>query len=417
MVFFNYATMQMAAKIVYYGPGLCGKTTNLHYIYAKTSPQSRGEMVSLETETDRTLFFDLLPIDVGVIGGFKTRLQLYTIPGQVFYNTTRKLVLKGVDGLVFVADSQGAAQDGNVESFNNLRDNLTELGLTLEEIPLVVQLNKRDLPNVVAVDAILDRIDPDRSFEHVESVAATGVGVFETLKMISKLTLRTLRQRMTGEQAPKAAPRVAAEVATFRVRGPAAGARPAPEITAPIAAMGTAAATEEVEQPAAQKMSEPARAFTDSTLAKTAGVGAGTISDLPIHAPAAAEVQARPEPDINFNQSEKPSRQAEVKHVKVRSSIDIMAELEALRKRATQTTPKQAKNKSVSPLDALLRTRDVQKSATMKVDSDTLARSKSVRIAVSFEDSDGVVQEQQQTIELGDTSDAQSLSVNLKIQT
>ena len=142
MVFFNYATMQMAAKIVYYGPGLCGKTTNLHYIYAKTSPQSRGEMVSLETETDRTLFFDLLPIDVGVIGGFKTRLQLYTIPGQVFYNTTRKLVLKGVDGIVFVADSQNAMIEANLESLKNLRDNLTELGVKIEDIPLVMQVGK-----------------------------------------------------------------------------------------------------------------------------------------------------------------------------------------------------------------------------------------------------------------------------------
>jgi signal recognition particle receptor subunit beta len=162
MVFFNYATMQMAAKIVYYGPGLCGKTTNLHHIYAKTSPQSRGEMVSLETETDRTLFFDLLPIDVGVIGGFKTRLQLYTIPGQVFYNTTRKLVLKGVDGLVFVADSQLAMIDANVESIKNLRDNLGEIGLNLDDIPLVIQLNKRDLPNIADVDAMLDVLDPAR---------------------------------------------------------------------------------------------------------------------------------------------------------------------------------------------------------------------------------------------------------------
>jgi len=218
MVFFNYATMQMAAKIVYYGAGLCGKTTNLHYIYAKTSPQSRGEMVSLETETDRTLFFDLLPIDVGVIGGFKTRLQLYTIPGQVFYNTTRKLVLKGVDGLVFIADSQQAMQDANVESFGNLRENLTALGLKLEDIPLVIQLNKRDLPNVAAADAIIGRLDPERKYQHVESIAATGVGVFETLKLISKLTLRTLRRRMTGEEAPKAEPRVAAKVATFRVK-------------------------------------------------------------------------------------------------------------------------------------------------------------------------------------------------------
>src|ERR1700692_1841835 len=155
MVFFNYATMQMAAKIVYYGPGLCGKTTNLHHIYAKTSPQSRGEMVSLETETDRTLFFDLLPIDVGVIGGFKTRLQLYTIPGQVFYNTTRKLVLKGVDGIVFVADSQKPMLEANVESLKNLRENLGEIGLSIDELPIVFQLNKRDLPNVADPDSIL----------------------------------------------------------------------------------------------------------------------------------------------------------------------------------------------------------------------------------------------------------------------
>ena len=128
MVFFNYATMQMAAKVVYYGPGLCGKTTNLHHIYGRTAPGSRGEMVSLETETDRTLFFDLLPLDVGVIGGFKTRVQLYTVPGQVFYNTTRKLVLKGVDGIVFVADSQRAMKDANVESLANLRTNLAEIG-------------------------------------------------------------------------------------------------------------------------------------------------------------------------------------------------------------------------------------------------------------------------------------------------
>src|SRR5512141_1842166 len=129
MVFFNYATMQMAANIVYYGPGLCGKTTNLQLIYSRTAPGSRGEMVSLETESDRTLFFDLLPIDVGVIGGFKTRVQLYTVPGQVFYNTTRKLVLKGADGIVFVADSQRAMLDANAESFGNLRENLAEIGL------------------------------------------------------------------------------------------------------------------------------------------------------------------------------------------------------------------------------------------------------------------------------------------------
>src|SRR4029079_15398388 len=135
MVFFNYATMQMAAKVVYYGPGLCGKTTNLHHIYGRTAPGSRGEMVSLETETDRTLFFDLLPLDVGVIGGFKTRLQLYTVPGQGFYNTTRELVPQGARGILFVADSQRAMLDSNRESVKNLRENLLEIGLRLDEVP------------------------------------------------------------------------------------------------------------------------------------------------------------------------------------------------------------------------------------------------------------------------------------------
>src|SRR5260370_1281498 len=243
MVFFNYATMQMAAKIVYYGPGLCGKTTNLHYIYAKTSPQSRGEMVSLETEADRPLFFDLLPIDVGVIGGFKTRLQLYTIPGQVFYNTTRKLVLKGVDGLVFVADSQVAMQDANVESFYNLRENLAEIGLKVDDIPLVIQLNKRDLPNVAPADEMIARLDPEGKYEKMESIAATGVGVFETLKLISKLTLRTLRSRMTGSDV-KTGPRVAAQVATFRVKEPPPSTTAK---TAPLSAAGSVAVQPENE--------------------------------------------------------------------------------------------------------------------------------------------------------------------------
>ncbi len=199
MVFFNYATMQMAAKIVYYGPGLCGKTTNLHVIYGRTAPTARGEMVSLETETDRTLFFDLLPIDVGVIGGFKTRLQLYTVPGQVFYNTTRKLVLKGVDGIVFVADSQRPMLEPNKESFRNLRENLAEIGVRVEEVPLVLQYNKRDLANILTVEELGAALNPDGVFESFESSAANGTGVFETLKGISKLTLRALRSRMSGD--------------------------------------------------------------------------------------------------------------------------------------------------------------------------------------------------------------------------
>jgi len=202
MVFFNYATMQMAAKVVYYGPGLCGKTTNLHHIYGRTAPGSRGEMVSLETETDRTLFFDLLPLDVGVIGGFKTRIQLYTVPGQVFYNTTRKLVLKGVDGIVFVADSQRAMKEANLESFANLKTNLAEIGIKLDEIPLVLQYNKRDLANILSLDELEDSLNPARLFESYEACAVLGQGVFETLKAISRLTLRSLKKRMLGDEKP-----------------------------------------------------------------------------------------------------------------------------------------------------------------------------------------------------------------------
>ena len=207
MVFFNYATMQMAAKIVYYGPGLCGKTTNLHHIYGRTAPGSRGEMVSLETETDRTLFFDLLPLDVGVIGGFKTRVQLYTVPGQVFYNTTRKLVLKGVDGIVFVGDSQRAMKDANVESMVNLRSNLAEIGIKLEDLPLVFQYNKRDLANILSLQELEDSLNPDRKHESYEACAVVGQGVFETLKAISKLTLRVVKKKMLGdERSSKPAP-------------------------------------------------------------------------------------------------------------------------------------------------------------------------------------------------------------------
>jgi len=221
MVFFNWATMQMAAKIVYYGPGLCGKTSNLSYIYAKTAPNSRGEMVSLETESDRTLFFDLLPIEVGTIGGFKTRLQLYTVPGQVFYNTTRKLVLKGVDGLVFVADSQRPMREANTESFSSLRDNLVELGLEFNELPLVLQYNKRDLKNVLSVEELDNDLNPDDFYPSFESSAISGFGVFETLKEITKLTLKKLRKRMAapetvGRPKPSAAVRPSAPVTPRR---------------------------------------------------------------------------------------------------------------------------------------------------------------------------------------------------------
>src|SRR5688572_32979840 len=170
--------MQMAAKIVYYGPGLCGKTTNLQFIHHKTASRSRGEMISLETETDRTLFFDLLPLDVGIIGGMKVRLQLYTVPGQVFYNATRKLVLKGVDGVVFVADSQVAAFDATVEAFRNLETNVAEMGLSADDVPLVFQYNKRDIRNIMPVDKLNEVLNP-RSRPFFEAAALHGIGVFE----------------------------------------------------------------------------------------------------------------------------------------------------------------------------------------------------------------------------------------------
>lgn len=196
MVFFNYSTMQMAAKVVYYGPGLCGKTTNLQWIYDHTSNDSRGEMVSLATETDRTLFFDLLPIDVGSIAGFSTRIQLYTVPGQVFYNTTRKLVLKGVDGVVFVADSQRPMVQANIESFQNLEENLAEMGLSLDTVPVVLQYNKRDLASICTVEEMNESLNRG-NWPFCEASALNGSGVLDTLKMISKATLMALKKRLT----------------------------------------------------------------------------------------------------------------------------------------------------------------------------------------------------------------------------
>lgn len=200
MVFFNYTTMQVSAKIVYYGPGLCGKTTNLHQIHKRTDPDSRGEMVSLETEADRTLFFDLLPLEVGTIGGMRVRLQLYTVPGQVFYNTTRKLVLKGVDGIVFVADSQEVALEANIESFHNLKQNLEELNQPLDKIPFVFQYNKRDLRNILPVEAMDRHLNHD-GYDVLEGAALHSVGVFETLKTISKKTLAAVHRKISGTEA------------------------------------------------------------------------------------------------------------------------------------------------------------------------------------------------------------------------
>jgi signal recognition particle receptor subunit beta len=191
MSMINYASREINCKIVYYGPGLCGKTTNLEYVYEKVAPNTRGKLISLATETERTLFFDFLPVDLGAIRGFKTRFHLYTVPGQVYYNASRKLILKGVDGVVFVADSQVERLDANIESMHNLYENLAEYGLDLREIPFIIQYNKRDLPNTSSLQELEAQLNPNK-VPHFEAVATRGIGVFDTLKSVSKQVIKSL---------------------------------------------------------------------------------------------------------------------------------------------------------------------------------------------------------------------------------
>jgi hypothetical protein len=223
MSMINYASREINCKLVYYGPGLGGKTTNLEFIYNRLAPETRGKMVSLATETERTLFFDFLPVDLGTIRGFKTRFHLYTVPGQVYYNASRKLILKGVDGIIFVADSQMERLEANIESMQNLYDNMAEYGYDLTKIPFAIQYNKRDLPNAAPVSALQDQLNPGWPVEdpgrqkptpdpwhpdqmlvqhmngtwiervpYFECVAITGDGVFETLRAVAKMVLKTL---------------------------------------------------------------------------------------------------------------------------------------------------------------------------------------------------------------------------------
>lgn len=182
MTLVNYAKKEITCKLVYYGPGRSGKTTNLQYIYSKIPKEKRGEMTSLATEMDRTLFFDFLPVDLGKIGNFNAKFQLYTVPGQVYYDATRKLVLQGADGVVFVGDSQADRLEDNVESFENFIVNLQENNLDIETIPLVIQFNKRDLPNAIDLNELKDALQIDERWDCFESVATRGTGVIETLK-------------------------------------------------------------------------------------------------------------------------------------------------------------------------------------------------------------------------------------------
>jgi signal recognition particle receptor subunit beta len=191
--FINYSSREINCKIVYYGPGLCGKTTNLQYIYKRTNPHQKGKLISLATETERTLFFDFLPLALGDIKGFRIRFHLYTVPGQVFYAASRKLILKGVDGVVFVADSQIERMESNLESLDDLKINLAEQGYELEKLPFTIQYNKRDLPNIVPLKE-MDRLLNYRNVPWFEAIAITGRGVFETLKSVAKQVLIELKK-------------------------------------------------------------------------------------------------------------------------------------------------------------------------------------------------------------------------------
>jgi len=320
VVFFNYSTMQMAAKIVYYGPGLCGKTTNLQVIYKKTAPNSRGEMVCLETETDRTLFFDLLPIDVGVIGGFRTRFQLYTVPGQVFYNSTRKLVLRGVDGIVFVGDSQVPMGETNLEALQNLKDNLLEHNIDIETIPMVYQFNKRDLTNIMPVEKMNRDLNPG-GLPYFQASAVQGVGVFETLKGISKATLFSLRRKALGEE---------------KVRKPSTIAVPA------VVEAEPALRREEKTLPGTKPM--PAQVATPRapTPKPTPPPPPPPTATPKVQAPALKKALVEEKVEFAVQPVQAATLQQEriaMKTISVKSTTDIGRQLDALRDKYTQNKP------------------------------------------------------------------------------
>jgi signal recognition particle receptor subunit beta len=423
MVFFNWATMQMAAKIVYYGPGLCGKTSNLSYIYAKTSPESRGEMVSLETESDRTLFFDLLPIEVGTIGGFKTRLQLYTVPGQVFYNTTRKLVLKGVDGLVFVADSQRPMRDANLESFKSLVENLKEFGLEVSELPIVLQYNKRDLSNILTIEELNADLNPDGEFQFHEASAVNGDGVITTLKEITKLTLKKLKVRMTAPEDTKSGTKIAAP--TVRPVKP-------PQPAQPISAKSLARAAEEgVGANAAQVQAEPPTPAVEPEAVADAAPPAPEVAtpaaevkeEVAQASPSLDDGISQPFPDAEVTKvkeetatdtpgteddseiievafdaesSPEPAEPPQVKRVQVSNQMDILAELDGLRKQATMESGSQRFESSTPDLDldSLISggsgsSRELRQKVEKALNSDIFKTMRGMQIAVRLQNEGG----------------------------
>jgi signal recognition particle receptor subunit beta len=391
VVFFNYTTMQITAKIVYYGPGLCGKTTNLQHIHQKTAPRSRGEMVSLETETDRTLFFDLLPLDVGVIGGMKVRLQLYTVPGQVFYNATRKLVLKGVDGVVFVADSQLAAIEANIESLANLRTNLAELNIPLDQIPIVLQFNKRDLRNIQTIDQLNQTLNPN-GHPSFEAAALHGIGVFETLKAISRQGLASIRRKMADDvrlPVPAGAASSTVAVAPFPPAA-AAPAAPAPSLAMPLAARPSAASA-----------------------------SANPLADLITTVP--------PPEDLNVEFAEEDTAKHVVRPVRTKELLDIHDELAKLRTLAASVSASPTKSDPAAARDVEKRLQDVigavehptkldvKRKASVVVPADLLRTSSLMKVQVAFDGDEHWLQDAL-TLRLTSNRKLERLTVYLELE-
>jgi signal recognition particle receptor subunit beta len=416
MVFLNYTTMAMTAKIVYYGPGLGGKTTNLQWIHHKTAPRSRGEMVSLETETDRTLFFDLLPLDVGVIGGMKVRLQLYTVPGQVFYNATRRLVLKGVDGVVFVADSQAAALDPNEESIQNLKTNLEELGLGLDQIPVVFQYNKRDLRNILPIEKLQSVINP-KGNPFFEAAAIHGVGVFETLKEISRLGLASIRARIAEETrkqggtpamgVPAITPSLAFNPGT-RPPGPATST--SGPITQPITAIP----------------SRPAPAAPTSAPAATAAATAPEPAPAPAENPLAGLVSPESDEPLHVEFAEEDTDKHKVRAVRTKGNLDIHKELENLRAMALASPARAATAVRDPVVDKLFQDlmvsdkearQEVKRKASVEVPARYLKNLSDLRLQLVFEhDGQKEVLDEAVTVKLVGTRRLERLTLRLDLE-
>ena len=372
-------------------------------------------MVSLETETDRTLFFDLLPLDVGVISGFKTRVQLYTVPGQVFYNTTRKLVLKGVDGIVFVADSQRAMKDANIESFANLKTNLAEIGVSLDEVPLAFQYNKRDLANILSVEELDEALNRDKTHESYEASAILGQGVFETLKAISRLTLRSLKKRMSGEDRPS------------RPTTPPAPKPPPPREAAPPPVPSESAAPPvEEARPAVPTPGEMAEAERATIALSRTPVGEPIRVPRPVET-GPTEIEFEPD-TVSFAESAQatPTPEEGVKHVRVGSNVDILAELERLRKNATSLSPASRPTRrassGVSVDDLLANSLNHRKEVSRVFDVDVsrreLASGHHVAVTLQFTDRDNarVGNEKTFSIPLESAQDLEKLVLALKFQ-